>query len=53
MGKGKGNVTDWRQTIRPNSILLEVAITSSSTAKIALTSASKKLPFKTKLILLN
>lgn len=51
MGKGKGNVNEWQQTLKVNSIILEIAIPSISTAKLALKAASHKLPFKTKIII--
>jgi len=50
MGKGKGNVHQWVQVLKPNSIILELHVSSKAVAKIALKAASNKLPFKTKLI---
>jgi len=51
MGKGKGNVHQWVQVLKPNSIILEIHVSSKAVAKTALKAASNKLPFKTKLIL--
>ena len=50
MGKGKGNVHQWLQPIKPGSIILELHVKSTPLAKIALKSISYKLPFKTKII---
>ena len=51
MGKGKGNVSHWVQSVKPNSIILEIHVSSKAVAKTALKAASNRLPFKTKLIL--
>jgi len=50
MGKGKGNISHWVQPVKPNSIILELDIESTTLAKIALKSIAYKLPFKTKII---
>jgi ribosomal protein L16/L10AE len=50
MGKGKGNVSHWVQSVKPNSIILELDVSSKTLAKIALKSISYNLPFKTKII---
>ena len=53
MGKGKGNVYQWVQVLKPNSIVLEIHVPSRIVAKAALKAAANKLPFKTKLIIHN
>lgn len=51
MGKGKGSVSFWVVKIKKGQILYEISGLSSDIAKQILTSSSKKLPIKTKVIL--
>lgn len=50
MGKGKGAVDHWITKISVGSVLVELECDSPLLAKTALTSISKKLPFKTMFI---
>jgi len=50
MGKGKGSVDQWVMNIKPGRILFEMAGVSDELAKVALTRAAHKLPFKTKIM---
>jgi len=50
MGKGKGNPEGWIARIKPGRILFELAGVDEELARTALTSASFKLPVKTKII---
>ena len=50
MGKGKGSVDHWITKINVGSVLVELSCHSPLLAKAALTSVSKKLPFKTTFI---
>lgn len=50
MGKGKGNISFWAARIKKGQIICEISGVSFENAKIFLTTASKKLPIKTKFI---
>jgi large subunit ribosomal protein L16 len=50
MGKGKGSVDHWITKIHTGSVIVELKVNSPLLAKAALTSISKKLPFKTTFI---
>lgn len=50
MGKGKGPVDHWITKVAVGSVLVELQCDSPLLAKTALTSISKKLPFKTAFI---
>ncbi len=50
MGSGKGSVDYWVATVKPGTILFELAGVSEEVAKAALKLASYKLPIKTKII---
>ena len=49
MGKGKGSVEEWVMNIKPGRILFEITGVSLELAQGALTRASHKLSFKTKI----
>ncbi|TSC58721.1 MAG: large subunit ribosomal protein L16 [Candidatus Peregrinibacteria bacterium Greene0416_19] len=51
MGSGKGSVEYYAAIIRPGTVLFELDGLSEAAARAALTLASHKLPFKTKIIL--
>ena len=50
MGKGKGDVSEWVDVIKPGRILFELEGVSEELAKEAFRLASHKLPFKTRFI---
>lgn len=50
MGKGKGGVEEWVMNIKPGRILFEMTGVDEAMARIALTLAMHKLPFKSKFI---
>lgn len=50
MGKGKGNISFWAARVKKGQIICEISGVSFENAKNFLTSASKKLPIKTKFI---
>jgi large subunit ribosomal protein L16 len=50
MGKGKGPVDKWVMNIKPGRVCFEMAGVSEEQAKVALTLAMHKLPFKTKIV---
>ncbi len=50
MGKGKGAVDRWVMNIKPGRIIFEMAGISDERARVALTLAKHKLPFKTKIV---
>jgi len=50
LGKGKGSVSYWMCRIKPGMILFEVDGVSKDVAFDALSKASAKLPFKTKIV---
>ncbi|MCP4330541.1 MAG: 50S ribosomal protein L16 [Alphaproteobacteria bacterium] len=50
MGSGKGSVSYWVSSVRPNTILFELAGVNYNIAKEAMRIASFKLPIKTKFI---
>jgi large subunit ribosomal protein L16 len=50
MGKGKGSVEEWVMNIKPGRIIFEITGVDEATALRALTLASAKLPFKTKIV---
>lgn len=50
MGSGKGDITGYVAVITPGRILFEVAGTSGTIVKEALTRAAAKLPFNTKIV---
>lgn len=54
MGKGKGNISNWLQAIRPGSIIVEISLRSNASkllAKTALKAIQNKLPFRSKIII--
>lgn len=51
MGKGKGSVSFWVAQVKKGQILYELSGISHEIAKQILTSGSKKLPIKTKIII--
>ena len=50
MGKGKGNPEGFVARVKPGRILFEIAGVDEEMAKLALESASHKLPLKTKVV---
>lgn len=50
MGKGKGSPEYWVAVVKPGRILFEIGGVKEEIAKEALTSASHKLPIKTKMV---
>lgn len=52
MGSGKGNVFEWCCTVSVGTPILEINSSNKLLVKNALLLISKKLPFKTKLILI-
>jgi large subunit ribosomal protein L16 len=50
MGKGKGNPEIWVAVVKRNRVICEIAGLSESDARIALQSATYKLPIKTKFV---
>ncbi len=50
MGSGKGAVSHWVSSVRPNTILFELVGVNHEIAKEAMRIASYKLPIKTKFI---
>ncbi len=50
MGKGKGNVEYWVASIRPGTVLFEVAGASGTLTKAALSLADAKIPFRCRFI---
>ncbi len=50
MGSGKGAVSHWVSSVRPNTILFELVGINREIAKEAMRIASYKLPIKTKFI---
>ena len=50
MGKGKGPVDKWVMNIKPGRICFEMAGVSDEVARVALTLAVHKLPFKCKIV---
>jgi len=50
MGKGKGSIEEWVMNIKPGRIIFELTGVDNITATRALTLASAKLPFKTKIV---
>ncbi len=50
MGSGKGAVSHWVSSVKPNTILFELAGINHNLAKEAMRIASYKLPIKTKFI---
>ncbi|TQR61434.1 50S ribosomal protein L16 [Campylobacter troglodytis] len=50
MGKGKGGVEEWVMNIKPGRILFEMTGVDEAMARVALTLAMHKLPFKSKFI---
>lgn len=50
MGKGKGEVDIYKAAVRKGRIILEVSGLDAETAKTVLTSASKKLSVKTRVV---
>jgi large subunit ribosomal protein L16 len=53
MGSGKGAVDYWVATVKPGTVIFEMAGVSQETARAAMKLASYKLPIKTKFILKN
>jgi large subunit ribosomal protein L16 len=53
MGSGKGAVDYWVATVKPGTVIFEIAGVSQETARAAMKLASYKLPIKTKFILKN
>jgi large subunit ribosomal protein L16 len=50
MGSGKGNVEYYIAKIKPGRVIFEIDVVSDQAATTALSKASAKLPFKTKVI---
>jgi len=50
MGSGKGAVEYWVAVIKPGKILFEISGINLETAKLAMKTASYKLPIKTRFI---
>ena len=50
MGKGKGGVEEWVMNTKPGRILFEMTGVDEAMARVALTLAMHKLPFKSKFI---
>ena len=50
MGKGKAGIEEWVMNIKPGRIIVEMAGVDEELAREALTLASHKLPFKTKIV---
>jgi len=50
MGKGKGDVADWVDVIKPGRIIFEIEGVSEKMAKEAFRLGSHKLPFKTRFV---
>ncbi len=50
MGKGKGNPEGFVARVKPGRILFEIAGVDEEMARLALSSASHKLPLKTKIV---
>ncbi len=50
MGKGKGNPEFWVDVIKPGRIIYEIGGVPEELAKKALLLASRKLPFKTRIV---
>ena len=56
MGKGKGSICNWVQTVQPGSMIVEINLKSSGSGlliRTALKSIQNKVPFKSKIILEN
>ena len=53
MGSGKGAVDYWVATVKPGTVIFEIAGVSQETARAAMKLASYKLPIKRKFILKN
>jgi large subunit ribosomal protein L16 len=50
MGKGKGDLQGYEVVVKPGRIIFEIDGVSDQAAVTALSKASAKLPFKTKVI---
>lgn len=50
MGKGKGSVEEWVMNIQPGRIIYEITGVSDDVARLALSKAAQKLPFKAKVV---
>ncbi len=50
MGKGKGEPEFWVATIRPGTILYELAGVSEAQAKICFARLAHKMPFKVRMV---
>ena len=50
MGKGKGNPEAWVASVRPGTVMFEIAGVSPELANEAMTLAASKLPLKTKFV---
>jgi large subunit ribosomal protein L16 len=50
MGKGKGNPEIWVAVVKRNRVICEIAGLSEADARVALQSATYKLPIKTKFV---
>lgn len=54
MGKGKGSICNWLQSVQPGSMIVEISLKSLGSAlliRTALKSIQNKLPFKSKIII--
>lgn len=50
MGSGKGDIDRYVAVVKPGRMIYEISGVSEETAKIALSRASDKMPFKTKFV---
>ena len=50
MGSGKGEIDRYVAVVKPGRVIYEISGVSEETAKLALSRASDKMPFKTKFI---
>ena len=50
MGKGKGEPEYWVATIKPGTILYEIAGVSEAAAKICLARLAHKMPFRVRMV---
>lgn len=50
MGKGKGETEEWVATIKPGTVLFEVAGVDENTAKMTLARVARKMPVRCRLV---
>lgn len=50
MGKGKGETKDWVATVKPGTVLFEIAGVDENTAKSALRRVANKMPVRCKFV---